>query len=192
MSRFPFIWVILCSFSMMALTMAENLKANIFSIEGIRLSREHSGFVFQQQVDNEKEAPGLGFTFAYHDGEQGEATVYIYNKLQAEIPNGPMSQSVRKEFDQATQEIFALGKLIKDGQIDLVGRYGTGTPKTGPEFLCAEFILTDSVGSRRTFLYLSGAGSHFVKIRVTLKTNDATDPTARNFADSVASQLWNR
>lgn len=32
--------------------------------------------------------------------------------------------------------------------------------------------------------------SWFVKIRVTLRTNDARDPAARNFADAVAKGFW--
>ena len=64
-----------------------------------------------------------------------------------------------------------------------------GAPERGPEFLCAEFTILDGVGKRRTFLYLTAAKGQFVKLRVTLQTNDATDPTARNFADAFASRF---
>jgi hypothetical protein len=37
---------------------------------------------------------------------------------------------------------------------------------------------------------MTAAKGQFVKLRVTLQTNDATDPTARNFADAFASRLW--
>jgi hypothetical protein len=77
-------------------------------------------------------------------------------------------------------------------KIALVDRYGTGSPERGREFLCYEFVLSDELGSRRTFLYVTGAASRFVKIRVTLRTNDAKDPAARNFADAVAGRLWRK
>jgi len=107
---------------------------------------------------------------------------------QCDIPDGPISETVMAEFNQATREILSFGQSA-GRTIELVSRYGTGSPERGKELLCAEFILSDDSGSRRTFVYLTGAAGNFVKIRVTLRTNDATDPTARNFADAVASRL---
>jgi hypothetical protein len=102
-----------------------------------------------------------------------------------------MSEPVMAEFNRATHELIWLGQK-SDKKTELVSRYGTGSPDRGKEFLCAEFILTDGLGSRRTFLYLTGCAKNFVKIRVTLRTNDAADPTAREFVDVVASRLWRR
>jgi hypothetical protein len=86
--------------------------------------------------------------------------------------------------------VLALPGYVPSTTVKLVDRYGTGTPERGQEFLCAEFILTEVRDLRRSFLYLTGAGEKFLKIRVTLMTNDATSPEARNFADAVASGLW--
>jgi hypothetical protein len=70
-----------------------------------------------------------------------------------------------------------------EGQSDLTTVWkGTCVP-TKRKFL---------LGSRRTFLYVTGAANRFVKIRVTLRTNDAKDPAARNFADTVAGALWRK
>jgi len=46
--------------------------------------------------------------------------------------------------------------------------------------------------SRRTFLYVTGAANRFVKVRVTLHTNDVRHPAARDFVDAIGSQLWRR
>jgi hypothetical protein len=73
---------------------------------------------------------------------------------------------------------------------ELVNRYGTGSPDRGEEFLCPEFLLMDHLGTRRTFLYLTGARRNFVKIRVTLGANDAADARARHLADAVTERLW--
>jgi hypothetical protein len=101
-----------------------------------------------------------------------------------------MSRLVQEEFDRATQDVVDLHGSRPCTRLQLVGRYGVGAPDTGPTFLCAEFVLSDFNGSRRTFVYLTAASEKFVKVRITLRTNDVTDPTARNFADALASQLW--
>jgi hypothetical protein len=131
----------------------------------------------------------LGYTVAYHGGDKGEATVFVYTKGKQGIPDGPTSEVVMAEFNEATRGITSLGQA-GSRRTRLLSRYGTGSPYRGKEFLCAEFILTEGARSRRTFLYLTGYSNRFLKIRITLRTNDATDPTARNFADAVASALW--
>jgi hypothetical protein len=115
----------------------------------------------------------------------------VYSRRRRDIPDGPISETVKAEFNQATSEVFLFGQLT-GGRFPLVSRYWTMSAKHGKEFLCAEFILSDDFGSRRTFLYVTGAAGNFVKIRVTLRTNDATDPTARNFVDAVAARLWGK
>ena len=159
-------------------------------IGGIRLGMRYSGFVRGKVTDNESKNPGLGVTVAYHGGDQGESTIFIYDRGLSEIPNGATSELLRREFERAKQDVLARGEQIPGGRINIVDQYGTGTRGREPEFLCAEFILSDPNGSRRTFLYLTGANGRFVKIRVMLRTNDAADPTARHFADAVASQLF--
>lgn len=160
-------------------------------VGGIAWETGYAGFSRGKLTDNERDSPGLGYTIAYHGGHKGEATVFIYTKGQRDIPDGPISETVMGEFNQATHEIIQFGQL-GDKRLELVSRYGTGSPDRGKEFLCAEFILTDGLGSRRTFLYVTGCAKNFVKIRITLHTNDAADPTARNFVDIVASRLWRR
>jgi hypothetical protein len=48
------------------------------------------------------------------------------------------------------------------------------------------------LGTQRSFLFMTAAARRFVKIRVTLRGNDATDRDARNFADAVARGLWSK
>jgi hypothetical protein len=159
-------------------------------VEGIRLGTHYAGFVRRKVTDNEGEHPGLGVAVTYHGDDRGESTIFIYDNGLSEIPDGPTSQLVRQEFDRATGDVLTLGEQLPNTRVDIVDRYGTGSPDRGPEFLCAEFILSDPRGPRRTFLYLTGAHGHFVKIRITLRTNDAADPTARDFADAIANQLF--
>jgi hypothetical protein len=159
-------------------------------VAGILLDAAYLGFTRGKIIDNELAQPGYGYTIAYHGGPQGEATIYIYDKGYDDIPDGPVSEVVLTEFDQATQEALSLQPAGRS--LELVDRYGTGSPERGREFLCAVFVVRDGLEPRRSYLYLTGANGNFVKIRITLHTNDAADPTARIFADSVATRLWRR
>jgi hypothetical protein len=169
--------------------MAHDARSESISVRGVTLDAAYSGFSRGEVTDYEKERPGYGYAVAYHGGDRGEATIYLYSKGQRDIPDDPTSETVLTEFNEATREILSFEQRLSK-KIELVGRYGTGTPDRGKEFLCAEFILSDDSRSRRTFVYVTGAAGNFVKIRVTLRTNDPTDRTARHFADAVASRLW--
>jgi hypothetical protein len=168
--------------------MTDDTSNGSILVGGIALDNAYAGFTLGKVTNNESEYPGYGFNVAYNGGQQGEATVYVYNKGQGNIGYGPLSSAVLSEFNQATREVLSL-KESADRKIELVSRYGTGSPERGKEFLCAEFILSDGFGSRRTFVYITGVGGNFLKIRVTLRTNDEANPMARDFADAVAAGL---
>ena len=161
----------------------------VLSVGGIALDASYVGFRRCKVTDNETQQPGLGRSVAYSGGDRGEATIYMYDLGLPEIPDGPLSQVARQEFDRATNDVFA--RCTDEAlQLKLVRQYATGTRDRGQEFLCAELVEGDGLRSWRTFVYLTGAAGKFLKIRLTLRTDDATDPTARNFADAVASHLW--
>ena len=160
-------------------------------VAGIAMETAYAGFTRGKLTDNELENPGLGYTIDYHGSDQGEATVYIYSLCQRDIPNGPNSEVIVDQLNQASRDLIGYNQTV-GRRAELVSRYGTGSPDRGAEFLCAEFILTDDFRAWRTFVYVTGCAKNFVKIRVTLRTNDGTDPTARNFADAFARQLWGR
>ena len=135
--------------------------------------------------------PGYGVTVAYHGGERGEATVYVYNKGQQDIADWTIVGNGTGGVRPGDGRSLAGGTI--DRQKDRACQpIWAGSPERGKEFLCSEIIVSDDLGTQRTFLYLSGASGSFVKIRVTLRTNDETDATARNFADSVARGLWKK
>jgi hypothetical protein len=166
--------------------MEQSEMTDEFVVGRVKLRKEYAGFHYGGMINNETEHPGLGFTFMYRGGEKGEATIFTYGSGAPAVPDGPMSPVVMEEFRRATDDVVA----VEGRAVELVDRYGTGTPDRGREFLCAEFVVTDKNGARRSFLYLTGAFGQFFKIRVSLKTNDPADATARNFADAVAAGLW--
>lgn len=156
------------------------------NVNGIELCRGYAGFEQGAITNNEARSPGLGYSAAYHGREKGEATVYVYDKELAAIPDGPGSPQVRAEFNQAIDDVASLGGK----EIELIDTYGTGSPERGMQFLCGEFRVSDTKGARRSFLYLTAAGGRFVKVRVTLRTDNEADATARNFVDALSMGLW--
>jgi hypothetical protein len=161
-----------------------NESDQVIVVGGVKLSVQYAGFTRGNVIDYETEHPGLGISVAYR-GEQGESTIYIYDKGLSEITDGPMSQLIQQEFEQALQDVLN----APNGRGELISQHVIGAPGRGPEFLCAEFILKDAIRSRRTLLYLTGASGHFVKIRITLRMNDPSNSAARDFVHAVATQL---
>lgn len=170
------------------MTLEERMGA--FTVQGISFPIEIAGFTRGEIIDNEVRTKGLGTTIAYGQPPFGKATIFVYDKGLRDISDGPDGQ-VREEFDIATQDVFSRAQIPGGPAIELVSRYGTGTPLTRREFLCAEFVQHSPNGQMRSFLYVTGAKVNFVKIRVTLATDDPRDPSARNFANAVAKVLWN-
>jgi hypothetical protein len=157
-------------------------------LPGLNLPDRIGPFVKGKIIDNEQSHPGLGLTIAYHGGSIGEGTIYIYDRKMEFVPDGPMAPIVKGEFDMATRNIITVA-AAEGHKIELVSRYGTGTPNRGPEFLCAEFKSGQADGVR-SFLYLTGAKGHFVKLRVTLRGSGQSNSAAREFADTIASAIW--
>lgn len=160
------------------------------SIFGISLPPKIGVFERGKVTNNEVTHSGLGYSVAYSSASSGEATVYIYDKGLLDIPEGPMEPVIRREFDQATQDVLNWAQSREDQTTELLSRYGTGSPNTRREFLCSEFLSDIRGNTVRTFLCVTGAEGKFVKLRVTLTTDDPRDPTARNFADALAVILW--
>lgn len=104
--------------------MADNIGARVFVVDSIELDAEYAGFKFSGIKDNEQIQRGLGYTFAYSN-DRDEATIYVYTKGQHDIPDGPMSETVIAEFNEATREVLARGQFTGE-KIEIVNRYGTG------------------------------------------------------------------
>jgi hypothetical protein len=160
---------------------------------GFDFPSEINDFTRGDIIDNELKHPGLGYTIAYHGPQAGEeATVYVYDLGIRNIPDGPLNTAARQAFDQAAGDVLAtegypgLGRV----KVSMVDQYVANSGAGEAQFLCAEFVFQMADGSaQRSYLYLTGARSKFLKIRTTLPTSDATITTAREFADTAASML---
>jgi hypothetical protein len=131
------------------------------TVRGIKFPERIATFERVGQVtNNEIGAKGLGFTIAYGRTSLGKATIFVYDKGIPDIPDGPDGLLVLREFNLATEDVFNSPRLLSDRSFELVGRYGTGAPERGREFLCAEFLEHTQKGTARSFLYLTGAKGH--------------------------------
>jgi hypothetical protein len=162
--------------------------AGRISIAGVELPDRIGPWTGGRVTDYEASESGLGKSIAYHGGSLGEATLYIYDHGLARIPDGAMNPVVRAEFDECTRAVLAPA-AAHGREIELTSCYATGAPDKVAEFLCAEFLDKKSDGDR-TFLYLTGANDQFVKIRLSLRLSDETNPAAQNFVDQVAAYIW--
>lgn len=138
-------------------------------------------------LDNEQARSGLGYTIAYSYPGRSKAMVYVYDRGVATVPTGLDSPILLQEFARATSEVLAFGQLTST-VTTMVDRYATAGAGADPQFLCAEFRISNDPPIR-SYLYLTGAGDKFVKLRVTMADDDPSDPTPREFADVVASIL---
>src|SRR6266436_1040682 len=130
MARAAFFYAAL---SMTGGVMIDDARSESISVGSVALDAAYAGFSRGNVIDNEKAHPGYGHTVAYHGGDRGEATIYVYSKRQRDIADGPISEEVKAEFNQATREVLSLGQLA-GRKIELISRYWTGSPERGEEF----------------------------------------------------------
>jgi hypothetical protein len=152
----------------------------------MRFGRELAGFTAAYVCDYEGKVPGLGKSIAYSGGQTGEATLYVYDKQQNNIPDGPESQEVYDEFQIAIRDVFYLAE--RNGHsLKLLEIYVTGSPAVGAQFLCAELQLLDERGEHLTCVYMTGAKGRYLKLRMTLPRVEQASLVARTLADDIAT-----
>jgi len=123
----------------------------------------------------------MGHTILYDGREYGQSTVYIYDKLIKNIPNGASSEIIIDEFNNATKDVIMRCQILQDCTIESLDRFALG-PEDKPNVACAVFTIATQSARRLSFLFLSGCAHKFVKIRATLNTSDSADLTAYDFA----------
>ena len=154
----------------------------------IDLSPIYAGFAKFKVVNYDAEQPGLGYSIGYDGAEKGQATVYVYDLNLRSIPDGPESEIVRRHFEGAISDVTRNAQSTEESCV-LLEKDWTGSPERGKEFLCAEFMLGNGASQRRSVLFLTAVGGKFLKARVTLRTTNMRDQTARHFADELAAGL---
>ena len=170
--------------------MVEEDRRTDLLLFGIKFPTKIGVFERGEVTNNEFTHSGLGHTIAYGGTSIGKATILVYDKELSDIPDGPTEPLIRNEFDEATQDVLDAFQNLEDRTIEIVDQYVTGGLERGAEFLCSEFLVRFREGAQRTFLYVSGAKEKFIKLRVTLASDNPSNPTPREFADAVAGLVW--
>ena len=125
-----------------------------------------SGFDLSQQVNYEKQVPGGGIGRTYRNVNLGAVTIYLYDQGKRSIPDGVDSETVIKEFFETAMSLQWSGQEVE----------ASGDEVAGPEIVEIDGVRFwraewEQVINRRKavdYLFLTGYGDHFFKIRMTL------------------------
>ncbi len=165
------------------MTMSDELVAG-----GITFQSQYGPFELEKIINYEDKEPGQGVSFGYKAINSEVVTIYIYNKKLEFIPEGPESDVVMEEFVNTIDGIIYKFKS-ENKNIWLIEKYWTGSPESGKEFLCSQFLVNNKGLCYLTYMYLTVSNNHFVKIRISLRTTDRAVTTARDFVDEIANTL---
>lgn len=156
-----------------------------------------SGIVFPDRIgefargpgrDYEKTDPGLGYSFVYRR-EPWTATVFVYDQRRTAIPDGPSSDVVKSEFEQAKRDVVDSVRAGAWRKADIIRDFTL--PERGkPRFACATLSLVDQLNVvRDSTLCLTAAKGKFVKFRVTGSRGDDTAGVMQ-FIQGWIGVLW--
>lgn len=137
---------------------------------------------------------GLGAAVEYRPvvGGAGVATVYLYDRGLAGLPEGVASDQVAGEIRAAVGEIEAVGPLRR---FTVAGRGAvTDIPGTGgrPGLRCEPLLLAFEGGNRAdSYVCLGVLGGHFLKLRMTLPASAeaVSSQTVAGFAGALLASL---
>lgn len=125
-----------------------NLGANI----GMGLPYQLEWFHFDGLIDNEGDHPGLGVSVAY-SAPNTKATLYVYNKGDAEIDGIVQPEKLEEEFQSACCDLLTVHPnavmTLENYQVNLM-------------------IRSYRIGDAYTVVALSTARNHFFKLRATI------------------------
>ncbi|WP_431269867.1 hypothetical protein [Dankookia sp. P2] len=135
-------------------------------------------------------AAGLGAAVEYRPvaGGPGVATVYLYDRGMAGLPEGVASEQVAGEIRAAVGEVEAVGPLRR---FQVAGR-GTLTDIPGrggrPGLRCEPLLLAFEGGNRAdSHVCLGVVAGHFLKLRMTLPAS--AEAQSANMVASFAEAL---
>jgi hypothetical protein len=104
-----------------------------------RFAQSYVGFTFKKLVDYESEQPGLGHCLVYwHDC--AVASVYVYQRHYSDLVDGPFSNPVTLEFDEAIDHVLAAVGKPSETMTLVQDVYLTARGPSASEFLSAELM----------------------------------------------------
>lgn len=125
---------------------------NLGADTGMGLPYQLGWFHFDSLIDNEVDHPGLGASVAY-SAPNTKATLYVYNKGDAEIDGVAQPEKLEKEFQLACRDFLTLNPSAE---------------AIAENFSSNLMFRSFGVGSAYSVVTLSTAGNHFFKLRATL------------------------
>jgi len=160
------------------------------TILGLKIPDKVGGLAHAAPFDFEKTNPGLGYSIEFlRPGWRID--VYIYDMRMKSIPDDLDSEVIKKQFAQATDDIFALEKRGTYAKVTAKGDYSI---ERGGQtrFLCSAFsyVHTQSAVTVDSYLCLTSWKNKFFKIRMTTPQNGDSRSEADKFAEAWIKVLW--
>ncbi|NKC29581.1 hypothetical protein [Falsiroseomonas selenitidurans] len=132
-----------------------------------RLPAESASFVRGDTVWHERERPGLGVAVDYAGpARSAVATVSLYDRGQAAVPQDIGAPAVQAEFTRAVEEALAMADRRTSQTMAATERSELAVPGQAP-LQCARLQGTYGRQPVQTLLCVGAAAGHFLKVQVT-------------------------
>jgi hypothetical protein len=143
-----------------------------------------------QSHDFEKDRPGLGYSVTYLQ-PRWKIDVYIYDQRQKSIPDGPESDIVKNQLQQAQGNILELQRRGYYANVEIKRSYVRRDENGQAKFLGADFSYVALEKTKvDSFLCLVGWNNKFVKFRLTSEAHDGSEVEAKRFLAAWFTILW--
>jgi len=156
------------------------------TLHGLTFPQRIAGTEIAGTHSFEDKNPGLGYSVEYRLAGW-KIDVYIYDLRQTSIPDDAMSDAVKGQLRQATQDIFKAGY----GNVAPRLKYAILDDGTKVRFLCQSFGYTHkSLGKVDSYLCVTAFNRKFVKFRMTTGVRAGSESVANRFVQAWTKVLW--
>lgn len=162
----------------------------VITIWGIPFPKKFDHLIRGKVVDYRKKDPGGGQSVSYSGGGMA-VNIYVYSGGLDAIPDGPLSDEVKKEFGQS---LLGIEKHPFFKNVKVLDRYGMGDLSQHLLFLAADISFTNAKGAPLiSNLFVGSYRNQFIKVRFTLpdvKNEENEAGVGRRFLMRFASGVW--
>ncbi len=158
------------------------------TLHGLTFPQRIAGTEFAGSHSFEDKDPGLGYSVEYRLA-RWKIDVYIYDLRQTSIPDDALSDAVKGQLRQATQDVFKAGY----GNVAPRLKYAILDDGAKVRFLCQSFGYTHTkLGKVDSYLCVTAFNRKFVKFRMTTGERAGSESVANRFVQAWTKVLWPR
>jgi hypothetical protein len=138
--------------------------------------------------DYEKDTPGLGYSVAYQQ-PGAVTTVYIYDMMMPDIPEGPSAPVIKAEFDAAMSDLLGVAQDARS-KVEVKDPFWISDMRGQTRLLCvaATMVRVSQPEELASYLCVGGWKEKFIKFRTTGER--FPQMAARLFLQAWVNRLW--